>query len=77
MRACPGRDMYVWRNRVGFEVLFCSFGHFFCGSIDCGPAVRSRIGWILFQVTFLKIIFHRFDLPLPVFRGSKGSIRKK
>ena len=25
----------------------------------------------------LKIIFHRFDLPLPVFRGSKGPFRKK
>ena len=25
----------------------------------------------------LKIIFHRFDLPSPVFRGSKGPIRKK
>ena len=25
----------------------------------------------------LKIIFHRFDLPLPVFRGSKGPIRTK
>jgi hypothetical protein len=25
----------------------------------------------------LKIIFHRFDLPLPVFRGSKGPIWKQ
>ena len=25
----------------------------------------------------MKIICHRFGLPLPVFRGSKGSIRKK
>jgi hypothetical protein len=25
----------------------------------------------------LKIIFTRFDLPLPVFRGSKGPIRTK
>ena len=24
----------------------------------------------------LRIIFHCFDLPLPVFRGSKGPIRK-
>ncbi len=26
---------------------------------------------------FSKMLFHRFDLPLPVFRGSKGPIRKK
>jgi hypothetical protein len=25
----------------------------------------------------LRMIFHRFDLPLPVFRGSKGPILKK
>ncbi len=24
----------------------------FCGPIDCGPAVRGRIGWISCQVTF-------------------------
>ena len=26
---------------------------------------------------FARMIFHRFDLPLPLFRGSKGPIRKK
>jgi hypothetical protein len=25
----------------------------------------------------MRMIFHRFDLPLPVFRGSKGPIWKK
>ncbi len=49
---------------------FCRFLLFriaSCGPIDCGPAVRGRIGWISCQVTFLKLFvialtYHRLCL---------------
>ncbi len=31
---------------------FSLFRTAFCGTIDCGAAVRGRIGWISYQVTF-------------------------
>ena len=49
---------------------FCSFGQLF---VAPASAARGSIGWISCQVMF----FNRFDLPSPVFRGSKGSIRNK
>ena len=56
---------------------FSLFRIVFCGPIDCGPAVRGRIKWISCQVNLSRMIFHRFDLPLPVLRGSKERIWKK
>ncbi len=38
----------------GFRI-FSLFRTAICGSIDCGPAVRGRIGWISWQVTFQEL----------------------
>ncbi len=43
-----GACMYAER---GFRI-FSLFRTAFCGPMDCGPAVRGRIGWISCQVIF-------------------------
>jgi hypothetical protein len=49
VRAC----MYAERE---FRI-FSLFRIAFCGPIDCGPAVRGRIGWISWQVNFQQLYF--------------------
>ena len=58
----------------GFRI-YSLFRIAFCGPIDCGSAVRGRIGWISWQVTFRELYLIALTLSLPVFRGSKGPIR--
>ena len=55
---------------------FRSFGQLLVAPLTA--ALLSEVGSDGFHGRLpLKIIFDRFDLPLPVFRGSKGPIRKK
>ena len=50
MRAFPGRAcMYVCGKR---DLQCFALSDSFLCPIDCGPAVRGRIGWISWQVTF-------------------------
>jgi hypothetical protein len=67
MRACPGRGMYVWRKRVSDSFLWRHCLR------PCYPR-KDRMD--LMPGYFTRMSCHRFDLPLPVFRGSKGPIRK-
>ena len=46
-----GACMYAERGFRSFSL----FRTAFCGPIDCGPAVRGRIGWISCQVTFQEL----------------------
>jgi hypothetical protein len=48
-----------------------------CNQKESFAAFRGRIGWISCQGNLSRLHFHRLHLPLPVFRGSKGPIRKK
>ena len=74
MRACPGRGMYVCGKRVlPFFALLDSF----LWPHGLRPCCRRKDRMDLIPGNLSRMIFHRFDLPLPVFRGSKGPIKEK
>ena len=74
MRACPGRGMYVCGKRISqFFALLDSL----LWPHRLRPCCPRQDRMDLMSGYLLRMICHRIDLPLPVFRGSKGPIRTK
>ncbi len=75
MRACPGRGMNVCRRRVSLYFALSDrflWPHWLRPCYQRWDRMDFMVGYLLRM-----ICCHRFDLPLPVFRGSKGPIRMK